>query len=119
MKKRATVNVALQKAAIHRVKPEIPKELAQNFNQWTHCEIRSYHQRYMYKKSNGKSKRTRRVTGFIFIFLTNQSGDTHHKALRVIHKSNMTRRDFTSYAQGLTQNIGQSLFHALVSKSTH
>ncbi len=118
-KKLATVKIALQKATVYKLKPEIPVELAQNFKQWTHCEIHVYNQRAFRTKTNGKIVKSRRVSGFVFIFLTNQSDATTHKPIRIIHKSNMTRRDFTSYARGLTQNINQSLFHALINKSAH
>ena len=68
----------------------------------------------MYKTPSGKLKKSRRVKGFIFIFLANKkSGTTTRKPIRIMRKSNMTRRDFTRYAQGLTENLENSLFHAL------
>lgn len=119
MKKLATVNTALQKATAHKTRPEIPSSLTKNFGRWTHCEVRTYHQRPVYKTPKGKKKKSRRVTGFIFIFLTNGSGATTRKPIRIMRKSNMTRRNFADYARKLTGNIDQALFHALENKTTH
>jgi hypothetical protein len=116
MPKQATVQEALKKACIYEKKPKIPPKVATEFKPWTHCEIRAYHQRIRCKKANGKPKRTRRVRGFLFIFLMHSSGDITGKPIRIIHKEGLTRREFVCYARKLTDNTNQSLLHVLAKK---
>ncbi len=113
MKKSATVQEALQKACIYKKKPQIPKKIAEQFKGCTHCEIRAYHQRIRHKKKGGKTKKSRRVHGFIFIFLVLDSGDVIDRPVRILHKNNLTRRNFVTFAQKLTDNTDQVLLHAL------
>ncbi len=107
-KKPASVKIALGKAITYKQRPTIPNDLASQFPQYTHCEIRSYYQYYMTKINRGNPKSFRRFRGFIFIFLVDREGNPNRKPLRVIHKDRMKEKVFVSYVKCLTENVGSA-----------
>ena len=103
-KKPASVKIALEKAAVYKKRPLIPNNLASQFPQFTHCEIRSYYQYYITKINKGNPRAFRRFRGFVFIFLVDQDGNPSRKPIRVIHKGKMKEKAFLSYIKCLTEN---------------
>ncbi len=113
MKKHITVKVALARAQIYKKKPEIPAELMKYCDPWTHCEIRAYHQCKRRKQPRGNAKKSRPVKGIIFIFFIDAVGNISKKPIRIMHKFQMTHRQFVSQARCLTNNTDQALHFAL------
>lgn len=101
MHKRVKVKEALQKSHAYKDKPAAPSHLKSDA--LASCEIRAYHQRLFKKSSKGKEKKTRFVSGYIFIFPIDMHGNVGRKPLRILHTSQMTLRTFASFARGFTQ----------------
>ncbi|MFA5986763.1 MAG: hypothetical protein WC819_05445 [Parcubacteria group bacterium] len=103
---------ALEKACVYAECPIIPTEIVSRFPKWTHFQICAYHKRVKKQSTKGKLITSRRVLGFVFIFLARENGIVHAKPVRTIEIKRMTRRNFASYVRGLTTNMDNSLVRA-------
>lgn len=107
---------AQEKASIYQENPIIPYWIQKRFPGWTHFEVRAYHKRVGFSKRtcNGKKRRTRsrRVAGYIFLYLAKENGQIHPKPVKKIYLEGKTRREFAACARGLTMNMDNSLVHA-------
>ncbi len=101
MHTRVKVKEALQKSHVYKIKPAVPPSI-QN-DSLIACEIRAFHQRLFKKSTKGKEKKSRFVSGYIFIFPIDVHGNTGKKPIRIIHTSQMTLRTFAEFARNFTQ----------------
>lgn len=105
---RTTQHTALAKASRYKEQPTIPPVLAHFFPEHTHFHIRAYHRRIVHR-DNGIRKKSRFVTGYIFIFTVTATGAISPHPLRVVHIRKATRRDFASLGRLYSQNTNDIL----------